>query len=151
MIAVKYAGVLPTLASASFRYVRFAGVVRVGAQISAPTVPTASSPRLRMTCSSVMTPLPISGSFPFNPYSAYCLMKRTPCAATNTAHTASAFRLICVRYGAKSRTLSGTQIFWTTRPPWSSNTRWKPPICSWPNGLSIATVTTLLYLSTRAA
>jgi len=47
----------------------------------------------------------------FKPYSAYCLMNRTPCAATNTAQTASAFRLICVRYGAKSSTLSGTQIF----------------------------------------
>jgi len=132
-------------------YVRLAGFGSVGAQRSAPIVPTASSPRLRITDSSVITPLPMSGSLPFSPYSAYCLMKRTPCPATNTAHTASTFRLICVRYGAKSSTLSGTQIFWTTRPPWSSKTRWKPPICSWPNGLSMAIATTRLYFSVRAA
>src|SRR6185436_17358101 len=34
MIAVKYAGVRPTLASASFMYVRLAGVVNVGAQMA---------------------------------------------------------------------------------------------------------------------
>src|SRR5204863_7399920 len=90
-------GRFPTLASASFMYVRLAVVARVGAQRSAPTAPTASSPRLRITCSSVMTPLPMRGSFPLKPYSAYCLMNRTPCAATKTAQTASTLRLIWVR------------------------------------------------------
>ena len=98
-----------------------------------------------------MTPLPMSGRRAFSPYSAYCLMNRTPWAATNTAQIASTSRLSWVRYGAKSSALSGTQIFCTTRPPPSSNTFWKPPICSWPNGLSIAMTATFLYLSTRAA
>ena len=56
-----------------------------------------------------------------------------------------------MRYGAKSMALSGTHVFCATRPPASSNTRWKPPMPSWPNGLSIAMAATFLYLSVFAA
>src|SRR6266446_5201420 len=45
----------------------------------------------------------------------------------------------------------GTQIFWTTRPPASSKTRWKPPLHSWPKGLSMATTATRRYLRVLAA
>ena len=151
MTAWKYDGVRLILASASFVNARLAGLSRVGAQISAPTWPMTSSP---MPCSedwSVKTPVPISGTLPASALSPYCLAKRTACPATKTCTTASTSRGTCVRYGAKSMVFSGAQIFCTTRPPASSNTRWKPPTPSWPKLLSMAIAATRRYLSVRAA
>ncbi len=128
-----------------------AGFDRVGLHTSAPTTPTASSPIPRSALSSIITPVPMSGTLPRSPDSPYCLTKRTACPATKTAQTASTSLAIWARYGAKSRALSGTQSFWTTLPPLSSNTRWKPPISSWPKALSMAMTATRRYLSVLAA
>ena len=100
---------------------------------------------------SVKTPVPMRGTLPRSGLSPHCLAKRTAWPATNTCTTASASRGTCEKYGAKSIALSGAQIFWTTLPPASSKTRWKPPMHSWPNGLSMAMATTRLYLRVFAA
>jgi len=69
--AWKYAGVCPSFASASRMKAWFAALCSVGLQISAPVTPSASSPMVRSTCSSIITPEPISGTR--GPCSRYCL------------------------------------------------------------------------------
>ena len=116
--------------SASCMNARFAGLASVGAQMSAPTWPMASSPIPPSEDWSLKTPVPISGTLPRSALSPYCLAKRTAWPATKTWTTASTSPGTWLRYGAKSIALSGTQTFCATRPPASSNTRWNPPIPS---------------------
>ena len=52
---------------------------------------------------------------------------------STSAYTASTSLEICARYGAKSWTETGTQIFCAIVPPSATNVRSKPPTDSQPN------------------